>query len=123
MADILIRGMEMPNRCAECWFMDEGDSWCSATRGKHLDGDYRYGIKDRPDWCPLIALPEGHGRLIDADALMERFVEMQKVGGTDGTEYACNFLSAGQEPSAEWYTIEDAVDNAPTIVPAEKEDT
>ncbi len=54
-------------------------------------------------------------RLIDADALMDRFTEMQKVGETDGTEYACNFMSAGQEPSAEWYTIEDAVDNAPTV--------
>lgn len=54
-------------------------------------------------------------RLIDANALMERFAEMQKMGKTDGTEYACSFMSAGQEPSAEWYTIEDAVDNAPTV--------
>lgn len=45
--------MEMPERCAVCWFMDGEDSWCSAMRGKHLDGDYRYGIKDKPSWCPL----------------------------------------------------------------------
>ena len=38
--------------------MDGADSWCCASRGKHLDGDYRYGIKDRPDWCPLGETPE-----------------------------------------------------------------
>jgi hypothetical protein len=25
----------------------------------------------RPDWCPLVALPDKHGRLVDADALIE----------------------------------------------------
>lgn len=55
-------------------------------------------------------------RLIDADALMERFAEMQQVKPDEsGREYACNFRSMGGEPSAEWYTIEDAVENAPTI--------
>lgn len=43
--------MEMPKRCKECWFMDR--KWCSAKHGKLLDGDYRYGIKDKPSWCPL----------------------------------------------------------------------
>lgn len=67
---ILIKGMEMPKRCAECWLMDGEDSWCTACRGRHLCPEYRYGIKDRPDWCTLFPVPP-HGRLIDADALIE----------------------------------------------------
>lgn len=28
------------------------------------------GKKNRPDWCPIVrALPENHGRLVDADAV------------------------------------------------------
>ena len=77
MNDILIRGMEMPDRCSNCWLMDGEDSWCCATRGRHLDPEYRYGIKDKPDFCPLVELPP-HGRLIDADeaydALLNRMV-------------------------------------------------
>ena len=55
-------------------------------------------------------------RLIDADALMERFAEMQRVEPDErGRGYSCNFRSSGGEQAAEWYTIEDAVENAPTI--------
>lgn len=55
-------------------------------------------------------------RLIDANALMERFAEMQKVKpDEDGQEYACNFRNIGGEPSTEWFAVEDAVENAPTV--------
>ena len=55
-------------------------------------------------------------RLKDVDALMERFAEMQKVKpDKDGREYACNFRNMGGEPSVEWFVVEDAVENAPTV--------
>ena len=55
-------------------------------------------------------------RLIDADALMEHFAGLQKVKpDKNGREYSCNFRSSGGEQAAEWYTIEDAVEIAPTI--------
>lgn len=55
-------------------------------------------------------------RLIDANALMERFAEMQKVKpDEDGREYACNFQNMGGEPSTEWFAVEDAVENAPNV--------
>ena len=72
---VLVKGMEMPDRCANCPFMDGEDSWCTAIPFKALDGAYKYGIKDKPNWCPLIPLPP-HGRLIDADALIAAFKEM-----------------------------------------------
>ena len=56
MADILIRGMEMPKDCGKCFV---GDRTICA------------------DACPLVELPP-HGRLIDADeaydALLNRMV-------------------------------------------------
>lgn len=55
-------------------------------------------------------------RYIDADALIERFAEMQRVKpDKDGREYACNFRNMGGEPSVEWFAVEDAVENAPTV--------
>ena len=36
--------------------------------------DY-YKTNNRPDWCPIIcSLPEGHGRLVDADEAMEKLI-------------------------------------------------
>ncbi len=65
MADILIRGMEMPKNCLYCHFVSYDNDRCVV-----IDKDIPiYGTK--PSWCPLVPLPEGHGRLIDADTLIE----------------------------------------------------
>lgn len=53
---VLIKGMEMPKNCGLC-FLRVGK--CSR----------RIYMKNRPSDCPLIEVPEPHGRLIDADAL------------------------------------------------------
>jgi hypothetical protein len=61
----------------------------------------------RPDWCPIICqLPEGHGRLVDADALIEQHKPSIFTMVTDFTE--------GQR------SVVANIKNAPTIVPAEK---
>lgn len=75
---IFIKGMAMPTDCRECNFMafrnTRGDTLCEceniilATNFKSMPFD------GRPDWCPLVELPEKHGRLIDADAFAE-FIE------------------------------------------------
>ena len=49
-------------------------------------------------------------RLIDKDALQQHFADMQKY-----ERCACNFVDDGGEPATEWYCVEDALDNAPTI--------
>ena len=95
-ADILIRGMEEPPRCSACrmlegntddgfchaadkWFDDEYFSWY-----QYPEGDI---ATDKPLNCPLIFLPEGHGRLIDADELMVKiktesdFIEANFIRG------------------------------------------
>ena len=53
---ILIKGMEMPKSCKECKF------WSITSCIASYQGEKS---------CPLIEVPEPHGRCIDADALAE----------------------------------------------------
>ena len=56
---VLIKGMEMPERCGMC-FLRVGD--CKQ----------RIYMEQRPKGCPLIEIPTPHGRLIDADELANK---------------------------------------------------
>ena len=70
MPDILIRGLEMPKSCDECRLFNE--SWCMALGVENWRKSYNKPPEGGrlPD-CPLVPLPEGHGRLIDADELIK----------------------------------------------------
>ena len=72
---IVIRGMEMPKNCDECYFVGYGyPDWCGLPQipnGK----DEIVDINTRPDWCPLIELPEKHGRLIDEAVLKKNVLK------------------------------------------------
>ena len=77
---ILIKGMEMPKDCPMCpmAYWDEFNTFrgCDITKGKRhaVVNDKEYAESStRPDWCPLVEVPEPHGRLIDADALEDSF--------------------------------------------------
>ena len=72
---VIVKGMQMPSECRKCFAMDygtmTGETYCKVN-GKTLAESYRpIGFDGRPDWCPLVELPEKHGRLIDADKLFE----------------------------------------------------
>ena len=58
---VLIKGMKMPN-CYNCTL----ESICSRW-AKH---DVEWQKQNRDEDCPLIEIPP-HGRLVDADALLE----------------------------------------------------
>lgn len=60
---ILIRDMEMPDKCSDCWFANDEEAMCLAMKGKYLDWTCRYGITGRPPWCPLVDV-EAKGRLV-----------------------------------------------------------
>ena len=71
MADILIRGMEMPESCADCpicYDMME----CSVSPLRFWNGrtelEQFVFCNERHPSCPLVELPE-HGDLIDRDAV------------------------------------------------------
>ena len=71
---ILIKGMEMPKNCMSCPFPSVGVDWyycyCPGVDGKAYDFEQSNTV---PDDCPLVALPDHHGRLVDADALIEKY--------------------------------------------------
>ena len=98
MADILIRGMEMPKGCAECKL--NSDTICVLINGCIYDESN--GSNRRQD-CPLYELPE-HGDLISKDDAMNAIL--------------------GEPPEAHypsWYAS--IVNEIPAIVPSNKEGT
>lgn len=87
---VLIKGMNKPKDCGYCQFCIEEDVMfetefrCSIT-GIYMDEDHCF-----PDICPIVELPEHHGKLIDADRLMKVYEDrLEKVAdryGVDSSE-------------------------------------
>ena len=93
---LIIKGSIMPLMCEECPCYDCDDYSCKATGRGVIE--YRY--HGRPDNCPLVEVPTPHGRLIDADKLLESFSE-----ALDEDRHFVNFFAL--------------VDDSPTIIEAE----
>lgn len=121
MSGIYIPNMELPKCCDDCPI-------CYCLGGVWELGDFVCSLKDititdrytRHANCPLVAVPD-HGRLIDAGDLYDGIdkkttafradVENQKI--SQATEFGY------------WGAIHDVravLTNAPTIIPADKED-
>lgn len=96
MSGIYIQGMEMPSECLYCPCYDLGRERCDVTCKRQ----YSHA---KPSDCPLISVPE-HGRLIDADAAV-----------------------ANRNDYINWYydldDLLDYLEECPTIIPADKEET
>lgn len=73
--DILIKNMEMPSWCGNCQFnqFHEANPWTTWYSCMFLNKDTDDVGNKRLADCPLVALPEHHGRLKDADAMLEKF--------------------------------------------------
>ena len=84
MADILIRGMEMPETCGLCKLCLDDSRICN---GYCMFFHRRVNMMERDKNCPLVPLPEGHGRLIDGDALMPDFVKARWAFFSDGDTF------------------------------------
>jgi hypothetical protein len=98
---VLIKGMEMPNRCFKCIFLTTAPSFFCLAGKKDLCAEHGINIS-RPDWCPLIELPP-HGRLGDLDKLMTEFMDSD--------------LDHLQRD--DWKEVIQIVADAPTIIEAE----
>lgn len=100
---IVIKGMDKPKTCfnCPCKMYDEVDSvYCAAIDGEPYIDDEDNGVL--PD-CPISALPQKHGRLIDADVV---YANIDNLLSGDG---------------AKWLA-ESAVHDAPTVIEAEDEE-
>ena len=104
MADILIRGMEMPKdgrkHTALLQFLEDGKCRGIVEYSKSYD-DRSVKVFE------VVPLPEGHGRLGDLDRLFE-------VVGQDADRWIVDEVSM-----IETDDVLDAIQNAPTIVSAE----
>lgn len=115
MSSVLIRGMNMPEKCGSCdLFHAESPMHCTVVKGYKTVGA-PYGMP-RPDWCPLVALPDHHGRLVDADALHVLF---------ENQWHYLQCLNWDENPTAEAkqtginWCINTLHDDAKTIIEAE----
>ena len=65
--------MDMPKVCNECPFCCNPSyfayAWCELLQ-QHFDMDESYNKV--ADFCPITEVPTPHGRLIDADKLLEK---------------------------------------------------
>ena len=98
---VLIKGMEMPENCYECSCYREDDI-CNN------DCEYRYVYDGRPDWCPLVELPEKHGRLIDESVVLEM---IRKSLGIKDLSFLYNAKKS----------VVNEIYHAPTVIEAEGE--
>lgn len=95
MADLVIKGMEMPTCCDQCFALDDDGDYpmCRIT---HETRGYNFRVRElRMDKCPFVEIKTPHGRLIDANELE---LDLVRHNGAIGFEL---------------------IGNAPTIVPAE----
>lgn len=67
---VIVKGMEMPKSCADCFAISEGLDWCKATGNEVFNP---FPKDDLPSFCPLRPLPEKHGRLGDLDEVKTAF--------------------------------------------------
>lgn len=97
---VIIKDMDMPKKCQDCpccveVSIRDNDYFCSVL------GDDIDNMKARRlDTCPLVEIATPHGRLIDADMLLESFRK-----ALEKDNYWVNFFAL--------------VENAPTIIEAE----
>lgn len=83
---IYIRGMEMPKACMECPI--ETDYGTCGYYSLYVEAGHESDCEKRRDDCPLIEIPDKHGRLIDADAFDER---VRIAGGMADEELSDDF--------------------------------
>ena len=75
---VMIKGMEIPSGCYDCPILQSSDGcfdfecpFNSYLLWHNAEDVIRY----RPDSCPLVEVPTPHGRLIDADAYIDKHEE------------------------------------------------
>lgn len=81
---VVVKGMKMPDTCLHCPFADGEYGWCDVDNSIGMCND------ERPDDCPLVALPDHHGRLVDAGECAEYFWEHLDDNGMAGAMNAIN---------------------------------
>ena len=99
---VLIKGMEMPKSCDDCYIANCPNDIGYTDMGKcsrHIN-------------CPIIDVPEPHGRLIDEKNICDKLRPLIE------TPYCYNRLQIISETLAHCLQI---ISDAPTVIPASEE--
>lgn len=125
---ILIKGMEMPMNCIVCPMQFGGMCY---VQPPEIDEPRVAPTVDqcvsRASWCPLIEIPDGHGRLIDADALkkdLER--QCKEVFKIDAVSPDDFWITRDQAYNQRlWITwcesFYEYIDSRQTVIPSDKD--
>lgn len=99
--------MEMPKNCHDCEMSALVDVSDGLAYGCRALKEMIFNDRERLPNCPLVPVPEPHGRLIDADAL--------------DTGKMIDVYIRGDLYRHEW-NIDEWLNSAPTIIPASEEE-
>ena len=117
---VILKNMKMPQKCEMCnfcgWAAAKADMRCCGLTGQRQ----KVLPKGRMSECPLAGFPDQHGRLIDADALLEEFSKFERSKEEHGREFSFCFMRNG-DVSTTWWNVELCVEDAPTVVSANHE--
>ena len=106
---LYIPGLNLPPNCNYCLCRSDTSRYCNAAH------EYTPMI-GKPEWCPLIEVPP-HGRLGDLDALIA-----ENNLGTDCSKCKRDVRSCQYEMIHSTMDFCEWIDDAPTIIPADKEE-
>lgn len=120
MADILVKGMDMPKDCPMCplahWNKLDMLTGCERGHRYVSKSDVDYWQSDtRPEWCSLVEVPP-HGRLIDAEELKELFRET-----ITGIATRTDMKGAYEHMIRVSAMVIDMIDDAPTVIEASED--
>lgn len=109
---ILIKGMEMP-REKKTTLTIFPDGRVYENHGERLWG---HG-KDCIPWKAVPVPP--HGRLIDETWLNMQIQTAKEIHANEKHDF-CNAFDSNGHVCTEWWCVEDMIENAPTIIPADR---
>ena len=115
---IYVKGVEMPTSCVLCRMSEYhvASPYCKITEAKILRN------RDRNNDCPLVPVPEPHGRLIDETYLNMQIQTAKEIHENEKHDF-CNAFDSNGHVCTEWWCVEDMIGNAPTIIPAMEGET
>ena len=80
---VVIKDFDMPYCCELCNLSTYTDKKCDVLYCYATGHEIEQPTNKRDSNCPLIELPKQHGRLIDADDLLDSFMLAYPVGSTE----------------------------------------
>ena len=102
---VLVKGMRMPKGADEYRLI--------------IRANGQVIIDKKSYWEEAEAVPvPPHGRLVDGDALMQRFEKEEMAADEHGRDFSFSFKSGG-ENCAEWWSVQRMLMDAPTVIEAE----